>query len=175
MRKTRARKAAPAIVIIVDEPAWRKASAAVPLIRRAARLTVTTLPASLLPLQGAGELTILLTDDARMRELNAQFRGKQRATNVLSFAGGEDGPNLGDIALGFGTVSHEARAQGKRFAAHAAHLAAHGVLHLLGYAHEKAKDAALMEALETALLARLGIPDPYAPRPKARKSRKPLK
>lgn len=173
MRKHAARKPAPSVVILVDAPAWRKDKTVVPLIRRAARLALAALPASLLPFGGEAELTILLTDAARMRELNAQFRGKKRPTNVLSFAGSEDGANLGDVALGLDTVRAEARAQGKRLAAHAAHLAAHGVLHLLGYAHEKPKDEALMEALETTILGRLGIGDPYAPRP-FKKRRKAL-
>jgi probable rRNA maturation factor len=169
----RPRLPAPAIVLLVDAPEWRKDKTVVPLMRRAARLALATLPANLLPLGGEGEVTILLTDDSRMRALNAQFRGKAKPTNVLSFTGDEDGVSLGDIALGFATVKREAREQGKSLAAHAAHLAAHGVLHLLGYDHENLKDAALMEVLETALLAKLGIADPYAPRP-FKKRRKPL-
>jgi probable rRNA maturation factor len=169
----RRRIQASAIAILVDDAHWRKDKTVVPLMRRAARLALATLPADLLPPGGEGEVTILLTDDSRMRELNGQFRGKKRPTNVLSFVGHEEGAGLGDIALGFGTVTREAREQGKSAAAHAAHLAAHGVLHLLGYDHENPKDAALMEALETALLAKLGIADPYAPRP-FKKRRKAL-
>lgn len=161
----RTRKATPVVGVVVDAPSWRKHKTAMPLIRRAARLALTALPADLLPLGGEGEVTILLTDDKQMRALNAQFRGKRRPTNVLSFESSGDGASLGDIALGYETIAKQARDQGKDFAAHAAHLAAHGVLHLLGYAHEKPKDEALMEALETALLAKLGIADPYAPRP----------
>ncbi|MSP94923.1 MAG: rRNA maturation RNase YbeY [Alphaproteobacteria bacterium] len=169
----RARKSVPPITILVDDKSWRQDKTVVPLLRRAAKTALASMPANLLPVGAEGGLTILLTDDARMLALNAEFRGKKRPTNVLSFTSGEDGAHLGDVALGYGTVKNEAREQGKTLAAHAAHLAAHGVLHLLGYAHEKRADEALMEALETALLAKLGIGDPYAPRP-FKKRRKAL-
>ena len=100
-----------------------------------------------------------------MRALNASFRGKDKVTNVLSFSAADDPSSLGDIAMAYGLVKREARAQGKNFADHAAHLAMHGTLHLLGWDHEKAKDARRMEAVETQLLAGLGIADPYRARP----------
>ena len=100
-----------------------------------------------------------------MRALNASFRGKDKVTNVLSFSAADDPSSLGDIAMAYGLVKREARAQGKNFADHAAHLAMHGTLHLLGWDHEKAKDARRMEAVETQLLAALGIADPYRARP----------
>ncbi len=105
-------------------------------------------------------LAVLLTDDAEMRALNAQWRGQDKATNVLSFSAPE-GFGLGDIALGYETVAREAAAQGKPFAAHAAHLLVHGFLHLLGYDHEDDGDAEEMEARERAILETLGIADPY--------------
>jgi probable rRNA maturation factor len=111
-------------------------------------------------------VTVLLTTDARLRELNANFRGIDKATNVLSFSPGRDqGGYLGDIALALGVVSKEARSQRKTVPAHAAHLALHGMLHLLGHDHEKANDAKRMEALEIALLEHLGIANPYSSRP----------
>jgi probable rRNA maturation factor len=174
MKKTRpqARKPPkpPAITILVEEPRWRKDGAVLRLIRRAVRL------ASLCPLGGEGQgkggprsVTILLTGDDRLRGLNASFRGLDKPTNVLSFPASPGDPSsFGDIALAYGVVKREARAQKKLFSAHAAHLAVHGTLHLLGYDHEKPNDARTMEGLETRLLATLGIANPYAPRPYTR-------
>ena len=147
-----------AISVIVEDPRWRDDPSVLPLVRRAARLA----------LQGEAPpaLTILLTNDAKLRALNASFRGYDKPTNVLSFpSASSDEPYLGDVALGRGVVAREARAQGKTFAAHVAHLVIHGILHLTGHDHEKPKDARVMEALETSLLAKLGIADPYAPVP----------
>lgn len=106
-------------------------------------------------------LSVLLTDDAEMRALNAQWRGQDKPTNVLSFPAPE-GFGLGDIALGHETLAREAAAQGKTFAAHAAHLLVHGFLHLLGYDHEDEGDAGDMEARERAILSTLSVADPYA-------------
>jgi probable rRNA maturation factor len=108
-----------------------------------------------------GAVALLLADDEALRDLNARWRGKDKATNVLSFPSPE-GFGLGDIALAFETVSAEARAQGKTLAAHMAHLIVHGFLHLLGYDHEDEDEAAEMEARERAILATLGVDDPYA-------------
>ena len=111
----------------------------------------------------AGALTILLADDAALRRLNREFRGKDKPTNVLSFpAAPNPEGHLGDIAIAYGVTAREAAEGGKSFADHATHLAVHGVLHLLGYDHETEAEAAIMEPLETAILAELGIADPYA-------------
>lgn len=110
----------------------------------------------------AGNLAVLLTDDATVRDLNARFRGKDAPTNVLSFpapANPED--HLGDIALALGVMVREAAQQGKPLAHHLQHLVIHGVLHLIGYDHETDGDAERMESLERQLLAGLGVPDPY--------------
>ena len=108
-------------------------------------------------------VTVLLTDDDAVAALNAQFRGKDGPTNVLSF---EAAPNperhLGDIALAFGVCAREAAEQGKPLGHHLQHLTAHGVLHLLGYDHISDDEAEVMEDLERAVLAGLGVPDPYA-------------
>jgi probable rRNA maturation factor len=110
-------------------------------------------------------VAIRIVDAAEGRELNRRYRGKDYATNVLSFPAdpvpGVDLPLLGDLALCAPVVLREAPEQGKAPAHHWAHLTVHGVLHLLGHDHLVAADAERMEALETRILATLGIPDPY--------------
>lgn len=116
-------------------------------------------------LAGAAELSILLTDDAEQRTLNAGWRGKDAATNVLSFPQIEPfGPIrglLGDISLARETLEREAQAGNISFADHFTHLVVHGFLHILGYDHVEDADALVMEGLETQILAGLGIADPY--------------
>ncbi len=110
-----------------------------------------------------GELTVLLTDDLTVQDLNARFRGKDAPTNVLSFpAAPSAAPHLGDIALAHGVCAREAAAQGKPLAHHLQHLVVHGVLHLLGSDHLDDAEAEAMEMRERAILAMLGVPDPYA-------------
>jgi probable rRNA maturation factor len=113
-----------------------------------------------------GSVSLLLGDDASVAALNRRFRGKDGPTNVLSFppAAAVEGAKgfLGDIALAAETVVMEAEFQGKQFENHAAHLVVHGFLHLLGYDHAHPADAEAMEARERAILASLGIEDPYA-------------
>ena len=117
-------------------------------------------------LRGA-ELSILLTDDAEITELNREWRGKHKPTNVLSFPAVAASrlpasPMLGDIALAFSTVRREAESDGKTLQDHATHLVVHGFLHILGYDHERAPEAEAMEAAEIRILATLGIDNPYA-------------
>jgi len=113
------------------------------------------------------EISLVFTDDAEQRELNRDYRHKDSATNVLSFPNmDDDAPAgqprlLGDVVLARETVAGEARAQGKSLADHITHLVVHGVLHLVGYDHLDADEAAEMEALERRILAGLGIADPY--------------
>lgn len=109
-------------------------------------------------------VTVLLTDDDTVRDLNLRFRGADKPTNVLAFpaAANPEGV-LGDIALAFGVCEREALAQRKTLADHLRHLVIHGVLHLLGYDHQDDTQASVMEAHERELLAGLGVPDPYAP------------
>ncbi len=114
------------------------------------------------------EVSLVFSDDAHIRGLNARYRHKDSPTNVLSFpavpaAKGKLGPMLGDIVLAAETVAREAAEQGLALDAHLAHLLVHGFLHLAGYDHEDDGEATVMEGLETAILARLGIADPYAP------------
>ena len=119
-------------------------------------------------------VAILACDDSKISSLNNRFRGKANPTNVLSWpafelAAGEypdamwdDEPiELGDVAIAFETCRREAQEQGKQMEHHVTHLLIHGVLHLFGYDHEEDIEAELMEAKETAILATLGIADPY--------------
>jgi probable rRNA maturation factor len=161
VKTKRARKTArkpPAIALVIEDEAWRKDTAALRLIRRAARRALDHAPRRV---RGA---TILLTSDKRLRELNRQFRGKDKPTNVLSFTS-DDPAYWGDVAIAHGVVRREAREQRKTVPAHAAHLAAHGILHLKGYDHAKESDRASMERIEILILSTLGLPDPYAPIP----------
>jgi probable rRNA maturation factor len=117
-------------------------------------------------IKGAAEISILLTDDEEQRELNAQYRGKDASTNVLSFPQIERfGPVtgiLGDITLAYETLVREAEEQGVSVEDHFTHLVVHGFLHVLGYDHIIEAEALQMEGLETHILAGLGIADPYA-------------
>ncbi|MEX0285206.1 MAG: rRNA maturation RNase YbeY [Paracoccaceae bacterium] len=120
------------------------------------------------------EISLLGTDDTRIAELNGQFRGKPTPTNVLSWPSEERGADtdggapyppedeeLGDIALAWETCVREAAEAGKPMSDHVTHLVVHGLLHLLGYDHERDADATLMERIETEILATLGVPNPY--------------
>jgi probable rRNA maturation factor len=118
---------------------------------------------------GGRELSLLFTDDATIAALNRDWRGKPKPTNVLSFPAaavekptGRSAIPLGDIVFGFETMAKEAAEAGLTLTDHITHLLVHGFLHLLGYDHEDDAAATAMEQLETAILARLGIADPYA-------------
>ncbi|WMJ10069.1 rRNA maturation RNase YbeY [Nitrosomonas sp. sh817] len=113
-------------------------------------------------LQCDAEVVLRLVDEAEGRDLNRQFRGKDYATNVLTFVYDDTQPLAGDIVLCVPVVRQEARQQHKDLTAHFAHLTVHGVLHLQGYDHIAEAEAAEMERLETAVLAKLGYADPYA-------------
>jgi probable rRNA maturation factor len=110
--------------------------------------------AALLPMQA----TVRIVGAREGRELNRRFRGRNYATNVLSFPYGSD---EGDVVLCHPVIAREARAQGKSLAAHYAHLVLHGLLHLRGYRHEKKREARRMERAEIRLLARAGFANPY--------------
>ena len=113
-------------------------------------------------LDDAAVVTVRFVDAIEGRALNAEYRGKDYATNVLTFVYDDSAPLAGDIVLCAPVVRKEADAQGKMLASHYAHLVVHGMLHLQGHDHERPADAAAMEARESAILARLGFPDPYA-------------
>ncbi len=110
------------------------------------------------------EIVLRLVDETEGRELNQQFRGKDYATNVLTFTYDDMQPLTGDIVLCAPVVNQEAQQQHKDRLAHYAHLTVHGILHLQGYDHVEDAEAARMEQLETQILAKLGYSDPYAER-----------
>lgn len=109
----------------------------------------------------AAELAVRFVDAAEGRALNAQYRGKDYATNVLTFVYAQQPALSGDLVLCLPVVLREAQEQGKPAAAHFAHLVVHGMLHLQGYDHEGDAEARIMEGKEREILARLGYPDPY--------------
>ena len=151
--------AAPTVDVVINSRLWQAEPGAESVVRRAVAETASALSTT------AGELAIVLTDDSSIRALNRDWRGKDEPTNVLAFPS-EPGPHrlLGDIVIAYETLAREARSERKSFDHHLAHLAVHGFLHLCGYDHESDRQAATMERLESAILARLGVPDPYIAR-----------
>lgn len=153
------------IDLAVEAGDWPKKTALRSLVKRAVDAALAELGAA----PGSeSELSVVFTDDASIKTLNAGWRGKDKPTNVLSFPAfptqprGPIPPMLGDIVLAAETVAREAEVEGKPLDHHMTHLVIHGLLHLLGHDHEDEAKAERMEALERAALARLAIPDPYA-------------
>jgi len=159
------------IEVALPSAGWtRLCPAAESLARRAAELALARGTTALgLAWQGAVELGITLADDASQRQLNRDYRGRDKPTNVLAFPVWEPGTRLpsgapvllGDIVLALETVAQEAADQEKPIGDHLVHLTVHGVLHLLGYDHLTQGEAAAMESLERSILAELGVADPY--------------
>ena len=112
-------------------------------------------------LQHQASITLRIVDEPEGRELNRKFRGKDYATNVLTFVYDDTGQPSGDVVICAPVVEREAGSQHKDLLAHYAHLAIHATLHLQGYEHDSDADAAVMETLETALMLKLRYPDPY--------------
>lgn len=106
------------------------------------------------------EFSVLFTDDAKLQQLNNDFRHKNKPTNVLSFPSDSE-DYLGDIAIAYETVEREATEQNKQLSHHVTHMLIHGILHLLGYDHETDEEAAEMEAIEIKILEDMGIKNPY--------------
>jgi probable rRNA maturation factor len=145
------------IEVQIEDPAWRRLGTKIgEQVRRVAGLAGARAKSK----KKQGGLTILLTSDDRVQVLNRNFRSKDKPTNVLSFPAGDVG-YLGDIAIAYGVTAGEAEAAGLTLTDHLLHLTVHGVLHLLGYDHERAQDAEIMEALEADILADLDIANPY--------------
>ena len=165
----------PTIELTIDDDRWN----ALDLAALARRALSGALAFPELGVEMQCEVSLLATDDARIAELNGEFRGRPAPTNVLSWPAQDLAPQragerpapprpdftgeiaLGDIAISFDTCAREASAAGKPMEDHVTHLLVHGLLHLLGYDHVRDPDATLMEGLETRILGRLGIEDPY--------------
>lgn len=154
------------IDVLIEDEAWEKHA----ITSKASEIAATVLRHLKFPIPC--ELTVLLTNNAHVQELNKKFRGIDKPTNVLSFPGLEPeefedlshlSPPLllGDIALALETIMGESVQQLKTFDDHVAHLIVHGTLHLLGYDHEQDDEADAMEALEIEILALLNISNPY--------------
>lgn len=153
-----------AVVLDVEAEGWTAVGDVESLVDRAVDQARRR---SSLPGDTEAEVSVLLCDDATIQRLNRDWRGFDRPTNVLSFPAPAGGPPhgprlLGDIAVAFETTRREAGSEGKSVADHLTHLVVHGFLHLIGYDHEVESEALRMEALETSILADLGIADPYA-------------
>jgi probable rRNA maturation factor len=154
-----------AIDLAQRSPLWRERLPDV--ARRCTAAARAALAAAGTTFAGPAELSIVLADDALLRGLNKEWRGVDKPTNVLAFpalaaATAPGAPLLlGDVVLAFETVAREALEQDKPLGDHLVHLVVHGVLHLLGFDHQAAADARRMEALEVAVLSRLGVADPY--------------
>lgn len=158
------------VEIAVECEDWRRACPEAAALAQAAAEAAFGAMAGQSGLPSAERVVIgvTLVDDAEQRRLNRIWRGKDASTNVLAFpvAGPEAPPSgapllLGDVVLALETVAAEAAAQNKPLADHVRHLVVHGALHLLGDDHEDPAEAEAMERRETAILAELGVPDPY--------------
>ena len=154
-----ARDAALSVDVLVQSPKWKDQRGAAAAVRKAINAAADEISSP------DGEVVVVLTDDAAIRKLNKRWRKIDKATNVLSFPapqrGVMQGTTLGDIVIAYETLTRESRDEGKEFGHHLSHLALHGFLHLMGYDHQNDSDAEAMEELESVILARLKIPNPY--------------
>ena len=155
-------KSTPIVDVLAESPLWEKQPQAVPVVERAIAAAAEAIDAPL------GEVVVMLADDETVRSLNRDWRKIDKPTNVLSFPAartpGIEPLMLGDIVIAYETLTRQCEAEDRVFLHHLAHLAVHGFLHLMGYDHQNDSDAQAMEQLETAILARLDMPDPYLAR-----------
>ena len=154
----------PLISTLVECEAWNQHEGFEAL---ASEVIVQAVAVTKVKLARGAEVSLLLCDDARIREINRAWRGLDKPTNVLSFPAAPrallaKSPAVGDIAIAHETVAREAQEEGKTFRDHYMHMVVHGFLHLLGYDHETDAEAEEMEALEISVLSALGVADPYA-------------
>jgi probable rRNA maturation factor len=163
--KSRSRENADVTIdILVEAGGWPDETELAAIARRAVDGVLAEIAAAS---PTHSELSVVFTDDAHIRALNAAWRGKDKPTNVLSFPAFPAGngkvlpPMLGDVVLAAETVTAEALNEGKPLADHMTHLIVHGILHLIGYDHEIDAEAEMMEQAERRILASLSIPDPY--------------
>ena len=164
MRRTPERRASPPqIDIQAQSPLWK----AQPLAEQTVRDAVSAAAAALSTAEG--EVSIVLTDNSGIAALNRNWRGIDKPTNVLSFPasghkGNESSRFLGDIVIAYETLVRECDDENRKFLHHLAHLTVHGFLHLAGYDHETDAQAEEMEGLESKIMTRLSMPDPYIAR-----------
>jgi len=151
------RAAAPSIDIQMQSPLWDAQPLAAPTVREAIAAAAAALATA------PGEVSVLLTDDTAMQKLNRDWRGIDKPTNVLSFPAAKSGAAafLGDIVIAYETLARECADEHKVFLHHLAHLTVHGFLHLIGYDHATDAEADAMEMLESKIMARMAMPDPY--------------
>jgi len=152
----------PLIDVLVESPLWDKEPEASATVERAIHAAAEAVDAP------PGEVVVMLTDDETIRALNRDWRKIDKPTNVLSFPAvktpGIEPIMLGDIVIAYETLQRECSEEDRVFLHHLAHLAVHGFLHLMGYDHQDDSDAEAMEQLESSILARLDMPDPYLAR-----------
>jgi probable rRNA maturation factor len=163
MKPAQEQRATPQIDIQMQSPLWKAQPLAGQTVREAIVAAASTLSTE------AGEVSIVLTDDSEIAKLNRNWRGIDKPTNVLSFpASGQKASNnvllFGDIIIAYETLKRECDDENRIFLHHLAHLAVHGFLHLIGYDHQTDAQADEMEGLESKIMARLNIPDPYLSR-----------
>jgi probable rRNA maturation factor len=153
----------PHIDVQTQSQLWEAQPLAAKTVRDAITATASTLATA------AGEVSVLLTDDSTIAKLNREWRGIDKPTNVLSFpASGQNGREdihlFGDIVLAYETLERECDDENRTFLHHLAHLSVHGFLHLIGYDHQNDSQAEEMEGLESKVMVRLNMPDPYLSR-----------
>ncbi len=163
MKPAQEQRAMPQIDIQMQSPLWKAQPLAGQTVREAISAAASTLSTE------AGEVSIVLSDDSEIAKLNRNWRGIDKPTNVLSFpaSGQRAGNNVllfGDIIIAYETLKRECDDENRIFLHHLAHLAVHGFLHLIGYDHQTDTQADEMEGLESKIMARLNIPDPYLSR-----------
>jgi probable rRNA maturation factor len=151
--------------ILIDDPRWTDRMDVETVVNS---VVEKALQVTKVRLSHEAEASFTFADDRRIHELNAIWRQKDFPTNVLSFPATEGAalhtsPLLGDVVLAYETIAREAIDEGKAFAHHAAHMIAHGFLHLIGFDHQDDAQADEMEGVESKVLSTLGIPDPWAP------------
>ncbi|MGE4352102.1 MAG: rRNA maturation RNase YbeY [Bdellovibrionales bacterium] len=165
------------LVIEKQSKNWDRVQGFDKRLQAATEAALAALPEALLPVAAKAQATVLLTSDKEVQQLNREFRKVDKPTNVLSFPQFDrvelrraakclGGVYVGDIAVAYGTVVKEAKAEGKEVLDHLTHLVIHGWLHLFGYDHDTSGKAAHMERLEKEIMASLGLPDPYEAQPK---------
>lgn len=158
------------ITLLFESPEWKAKLPRINSLTKKALMAVLEFEA----ISASVEVSVVYAHDSFVQDLNATYRGKNKPTNILSFAeyqdrkavlsvlrSGKEAIYLGDMALAYETIAKEAIQQGKPLQAHVTHLLVHGLLHLLGYDHEKEKEAEQMESKEIAILQTLGIENPY--------------